>query len=275
MRGPALLARTLSVPTRRGVGSRAWQYHSRSDHHSKLACWAVMFDLLLECDAVRDAAARGRLGFGVNHTMVGPINKTLDLVLTVVQPNRTGRGRRSFAAVAGALGIVLDDEDRKALRSLPELFEEAAEDVSEVAVALEAKACMTEHVKSLPRLHAEILATGYLAKKAAPHCIAVSYSLVNAAPDFVTPSGAGKRNLHHQPEDARRVVEMIARAIPTANDVQAYGYDVIGVTVLECRNDGSRVRVLNKSPAPTTCDHVHYERMIRSLCSSFRSRFRL
>lgn len=275
MKGPALLARTMSIGTTRGKGERAWQYHSRSDHHSKVACWAVLFDLMLECDVVRDAAQRGRLGFGINHTMVGPINKTLDLVLTLAPPTRKQQKRHTFASVAVAFGLVLDDQDVAALQALPALEQDTAGDVSEVAIALEAKACMTEHVKSLPRLHAEILATGYLAKKAAPRCISVSYSLVNAAPFFLTPSGIGKRNDHHQPDDARRVVDMIARAVPTAHEVRDYGYDVVGVTVLDCRNDGSAVRVVEGAPAPSTSDHVHYERMIRSLCSEFRSRFRV
>lgn len=275
MRGPALLARTMSVGTTRGKGKRAWQYHSRSDHHSKVACWAVLFDLMLECDVVRDAAQRGRLGFGINHTMVGPINKTLDLVLTLSPPTRKLQKRHTFAGVAVALGLVFDDQDVAALQDLPVLEQDTSGDVSEVAIALEAKACMTEHVKSLPRLHAEILATGYLAKRAAPRCITVSYSLVNAAPFFSTPSGTGKRNDHHQPDDARRVVDMIARAVPTSHEVRDYGYDVVGVTVLDCRNDGSAVTVVESAPAPSKSDHVHYERMIRSLCSEFRSRFRV
>jgi hypothetical protein len=141
----------------------------------------LLFDLLLECDAVRDAAVRGRVGFGINHVMVGAINKTLDLVLTIVPPTRVERPRRDFASMATALGVVFDAGDTAALAGLPTLYEDTRTDVSEVAVALEAKACMTDHVSSLPRLHAEILATGYLAKKAAPRCITVSYTLVNAA----------------------------------------------------------------------------------------------
>jgi hypothetical protein len=31
--------------------------------------------------------------------------------------------------------------------------------------------------------------------------------------------------------------------------------------------------VVSAPPAPSTNDHVHYERMIRSICSSYRSRF--
>ena len=272
MRGPTILARSMSIATRRGKSPRAWQYHSRSDSHSKIACWTLLLDLLLECDVLRDAAERGRLGFRINHEMIGQINKTLDLVLTIVQPARHSVTRRTFAELADVIGVELDESDRAALTGLPVLYEERADDVSEVAVAVEAKACMTEHVKSLPRLHAEILATGYLAKLAAPHCISVSYSLVNAATTFVSPSGKAAVNRHNQPEDARRVVRMISDAVPTASKSNQYGYDVIGTTVIDCRNDGSPVVVVRTDPEPTSRDHTHYERMLVSLCGKCRER---
>ena len=167
--------------------------------------------------------------------------------------------------------MALDESDHAALAGMPTLYEEIADDVSEVAVAVEAKACMTEHIKSLPRLHAEILATGCLAKLAEPSCISVSYTLVNAAPSFVSPSGHGEVNRHNQPEDARRVVRMLATAVPTAGKSSEYGYDVIGTTVVDCRNDGSPVTVVQGAPTPSLNDHTHYERM-RSLCSALRKR---
>lgn len=274
MRGPEILANTMNVPSRRGRSRARWQYHSRSDRHSKVACWTMMFDLLLECDAIRTRAKEGRVGFGINHVMVGPINKTLDLVVTVAQPERRKAKRLTFADLVNEYQIVLDKGDQARLKSLPLVEEDLSDDVSEVAIAMEAKACMTEHIKSLPRLHAEILATGYLAKRAVPDCISVSYSLVNAAPSFKTPSGNGRRtNVHSQPEDARRVIEMLSTAIPQVQSGERFGYDVIGVTVISCRNDGTPVRVVDEPPAPSTQDRVHYERMIRSICSSYRSRF--
>lgn len=275
MRGPAILARTMSIATKRGSSTRAWQYHSRSDHHSKLACWTLLFDLLLECDAMRRAAKQGRIGFGINHVMVGPISKTLDLVVTIVPPGRRRGKRRSFVTLATEYGVDLDAEDMDRLAALPLFEEDTASDISEVAIALEAKACMTEHVKSLPRLHAEILATGYLARRASPHSIIASYSLVNAASTFATPSGDGNKvNVHTQPADARRVVDMIGSAIPMVGDVQNYGYDVIGVTVVECANDGSTVRIVDDPGyAPARNHYTHYERMVRSLCSEFRARY--
>jgi hypothetical protein len=109
---------------------------------------------------------------------------------------------------------------------------------------------------------------------ASPRCITVSYSLVNAAVSFVSPSGKGMANEHSQPEDSQRVVAMLGTAIPLARQVRDIGYDVVGVTVIECRNDGSPVVVSTGPSAPKTSDHHHHERMIRSLCSEYRSRFR-
>lgn len=274
MRGPDILARTMSSSTSRGKSNVKWQYHSRSDTHSKLACWTLLFDLLLECDALREAARSGHVGFGINHVVVGPINKTLDLVLTVVPPGRSGAKRLAFSDLVERWAIELNEEERALLADLPALEHDRPADVSEVAITLEAKACMTEHIKSLPRLHAEILATGYLAKKAVPDCISVSYTLVNAASRFRTPSGTGKVNRHHQPDDAKRVLEMLATAVPTSEQIGGFGYDVIGATVLHCLNDGSPVTVVESGPLATRrADHITYARMVRSICSRYRARF--
>ena len=274
MLGPTILARTMSVATLRGSSGRSWQYHSRSDHHSKVACWCVLLDLLRACDVFRAAVANGKLAFGINHVMVGPINKTLDLVVTRLAPSAAASAGTCLADWADRWSIVLTESERELLRAMPAFPEDRAEHMSEVAIALEAKACMTEHVKSLPRLHAEILATGFLAKQAAPHCIGVAYVLVNAASSFVTPSGQGKTNQHHQPDDARKVVDMIDRAIPLAQGPRDFGYDVLGVTVVDCGNDGSPVRVVELPTIGPTAQHqLHYTRMINNLCAQYRARF--
>lgn len=282
MRGPQILVKTMSIATTRGSNGKkkpakeAWQYHSRSDSHSKVACWTLLFDLMLECDVLRDAAAQGRIGFGINYEMVGPINKTLDLVITLVDSGRDVKGAKSFAEIGVDYGIALTEDDKAALADLPSLYEDRDRNASEVAIALEAKACMTEHVKSLPRLHAEILATGYLARQAQRQCITVSYSLVNAAADFRTPSSTtGKVNRHNQPSDAQRVVKMIETAIPIAANVREVGYDVVGVSVIDCKNDGSPITLVDDpSVAPSTKSYLHYPRMVRLICSEFRARFK-
>lgn len=273
MRGQEILARTMSLATRRGKGQEVWQYHSRSDAHSRIACWTLLLDALMECDILRRHAEEGRLGFGVNFEMVGPISKRLDLVLTRVPPRPAARERASFLDLARQFGIVLDPAERKDLDDLPALFHDHDQDDSEVVVALEAKACMTEHVKALPRLHAEILATGYLAKRAMPRCIVASYTLVNSAPTFRTPSTALKVNQHTQPDDATRVVEMLAQAVPLARDLNnLIGYDVIGASIIDCRNDGSPVVIERDFHWSKRTTHIRYERLVRNLCSEYRAR---
>jgi hypothetical protein len=46
MHGPEVLVRSLSAVTRADRYGNRWQYHSRSGHHSKIACWGIVFDLL-------------------------------------------------------------------------------------------------------------------------------------------------------------------------------------------------------------------------------------
>lgn len=272
MLGPTILVNTLTQGTRRGTSDRVWQYHGRSDSHSKVACWTVLFDLLRECDIFRRHAVEGKIGFAVNHILAGKLPKALDLVICRVPTTRGPGERRTFGQLVKPYGIQLDSRGLAALAELPVLDEERPSDVSQVLIALESKACMTEHSKSLPRLFAEILAAGYLAKRSTDNPIVACYAVVNAADSFVTPSGSGKLNRHQQPHDAKIVVDMIGNAIPTV-DGFAFGYDTVGIVVVNCQNDGTPVTLINHSPAPGVSDSHNYERMIRALCSKYGSRF--
>lgn len=272
MFGPAILANTLTKGTKKGALDRVWQYHSRSDSHSKVACWTVLFDLLRECDIFRRHVQEGKIGFAVNHVLAGKIPKALDLVICRVPSTRGAGARRTFSQLVEPLGIQLTAESDAALSALPILEEERASDVSQVLLALEAKACMTEHSKSLPRLFAEILATGYLAKRSTDNPITACYAIVNAANTFETPSGAGKINVHTQPHDAKIVVDMVGNAIPTTDEFE-FGYDAVGIVVLKCENNGTPVTLVNDFPAPGLHDPHNYMRMIRALCSKYGGRY--
>jgi len=65
--GPDILARTLSATSRPDRYGNLWQYHSRSDHHSKVACFGIVLDLLQRCGLLRRHVAAGEVAFGINH----------------------------------------------------------------------------------------------------------------------------------------------------------------------------------------------------------------
>jgi hypothetical protein len=82
MFGPEILVRTLSKATRVDRFGNRWQYHSRSDHHSKVACWGIVFDLLHNSPLLKRHVEEGRVYFGINHEMrdfVHDRKKNLDL----------------------------------------------------------------------------------------------------------------------------------------------------------------------------------------------------
>jgi hypothetical protein len=104
MYGPDIFVRSNSVPTTGGPSGKpfkygnAWQYHPRSDRHSKIARWAVMFDLLRECPLLRKHVADGKVAFGINHPMrdfAQNREKNLDFVILASQ-----NSRRVFGTVA-------------------------------------------------------------------------------------------------------------------------------------------------------------------------------
>ena len=82
MFGPEILVRTLSKATRLDQFGNRWQYHPPSDHHSKVACWGIVFDLLRGSPLLKQHVARGLVHFGINHEMrdfVHDRKKNLDL----------------------------------------------------------------------------------------------------------------------------------------------------------------------------------------------------
>ena len=116
-----------------------------------------MFDVLRHCGLLREHAASGRVGVGINHEMHDFRNrkhKNLDLVICTQAPRATKGGSRAganqaidFASLAGVYGMELTRDEREELDGLPTL---ALSGVSSVLLATEAKAAMTAHQKARP-----------------------------------------------------------------------------------------------------------------------------
>ncbi|MCC7410016.1 MAG: hypothetical protein IT495_00070 [Gammaproteobacteria bacterium] len=281
MRGSSILVRSLSHPAVRDDYGNVWQYHSRSDRHSKIACWGVLFDLLITCPLLKEHAATGKIGFGINHEMrdfTTGRKKDLDLVICTPGTEDPGHSRRStFAGMAVAYDLDLLPEDRQTLEALPILRRVP---VGSVHVALEAKACMTAHVKALPRLYDELNSSHLVIHGASNFSIAAGYTIVNAANRFLS-SDRNRfsladhepcENTHRQPSDCVRVIEKI-KEIPRRAHSGSQGFDALGIVVIDFDNDGTPIRLVQDHPSPAVTDFYHYDQMIRRLAHLYESRF--
>lgn len=260
-----------------------WQYHSRSDRHSKIACWAIMFDLMLHCPLLREHAEKGKIGFGINHEMrVFRTNKKKKLDLVICTPRAdfkttAAKKRISFADHAQACGIVLTESEEAVLHKLPNIF---IVPVGTVQVALEAKAAMTAHQKARPRLHDELDSSHSTVHGATDHAIAAGLVMINVAARFLS-SDNNKRsladdaptwNIANQPYWTEETIETI-REIPRRTRSGEHGFDAVGIIVVNFRNDGSEVLISNNPPAPGSGDADHYASMIDRISSLYASRF--
>lgn len=276
MYGPTILVRTMSKPRRTGKSGAMWQYHSRSDHHSKVACWGILFDLLRESPVLREHVASGAVVFGLNHEMKDfKHDRKKDLDLVLARPRGVPKpGAAGFRALVKDYGIELTAEEKKILEGLPDIRKA---DVGSVQIALEAKACMTEHVKALPRLYDELNSSHETIHAAAEEAIAVGFVMINLADEFRSPGRQTGRKavmtVHDQPAVTGRVVGKI-REMPRRTKLGEQGFDAVSIVVVECRNDVSPVRLVQKTPAPAAGDIYEYGAMIRRVAQTYASRFR-
>lgn len=281
MFGPEILARSLTAPSPQPdrYGNH-WQYHSRSDRHSKIACWAMLFDLLLESKLIRKHVESGVLRFGINHTMwdyAQNRKKNLDLVLCSAGSGDT-RESRSLENLATKYGVDLTCEESTLLARLPELLEAP---VGNVFLAVEAKACMTAHLKALPRLYDELNSSHLTIHGNSQMAIAAGFVMINAATRFLSSDmnkfpqeGTGHRNwsAHKQPSAMERAVDKVTQ-LPRRASTAEQGFDSLAIVLVNLANDGSACTVHHGKPAPEGADPHHYEQSIRRIAHLYHSRF--
>lgn len=275
MDGPDILVRTLSQRTVPDQFGNLWQYHSRSNRHANVAYWAILFDLLQQSRVLGRHVEAGEVVLGVNHKTTDSRtarSKKLDLVIGRRTDRQLTRPPASMSDLALRWGVRLTPEQRSRLAGLPDLREGL---VGDVLVALKAKACMTEHIKALPRLFDELTSAYSTVQADAPGAIAVGYALVNASDSFLS-TDMNKYDLsqrhatvnQHPDHAARRavdkVLELDRRTSPVGN-----GFDAFGITVISMRNDGSPVGLVVSPPAPDSDSPSSYQQMITTLADSY------
>jgi hypothetical protein len=278
MLGTAILARSLSVPNVTDSGGHEWQYHSRSDQHSKIACWALLFDLLDTCPLLRKHIEAGKIGFGINHEMrefKSGRKKNLDLVLCT--PGTGAAEPQTFEGLATRYRVLLTPSEAAQLAKLPPLRRVP---VGSVFLALEAKACMTEHIKALPRLYDELNSSHLAIHGASDDAIAAGFAVVNMAATFLSPglnkdgpdAPHVKVTRHKQPTVTVRTIEKL-KEIPRRMHAGTEGFDALGIVVLHLQNDGTPVTIVTDPPAPAPGDVWHYDQMIRRIAALYATRF--
>ena len=220
--GPDILVRTLSKPHVRDRNNNAWNYHSRSDHHSKVACWGVVFDLLRSSDLFRRHVSEGRVGFGINHEMRDfQHDRKKDIDLVICLPASGGRTGRALLDLGTHYDVDLSPAERDELLGLPALKETP---VGNVLVALEAKACMTAHQRALPRLYDELNSSHQTIHGAHDSAIAAGLVIINIAKRFLSPD-LNKENrisnprwsAHPQPKSVMITIDKVKQLPPVEN----------------------------------------------------------
>ena len=280
MLGLTILRNTMSKAAVVDKTGRHWQYHSRSDHHSKVACWGIVFDLMRSCPLLRRHVEDGRTAFGINHEMrdfVHDRKKNLDLVLCTPSSESAPRRRSvTLATLADDLQLELEESARLELEGLPTL---ARQPVGGVLLALEAKACMTAHQRALPRLYDELNSSHLTVHGATDQAIAAAFAMINVADLYLSPDlnkAPGNEDVwseHRQPRDAELAVAKV-RQLPKRSKPGDVGYDALAIAVVDCRNDGSPVRLVEAAPAPQRGDIHLYASMIDRLGHIYATRFK-
>lgn len=277
MNGPEIIARTLSEVRPFGPSKQMLQYHSRSDHHSKLCCWAIAFDLLTISSLLRQHVTDGKVCIGVNHTMVDfktSRKKNLDLVIAKPGADyRVAKHTVSLAEIGESIGVQLTPEQKAAFAALPPIERQP---VGSVLVALEAKACATEHKKSESRMFDELNSSQATIHGAADQAVAVGLAVVNIADTFISPgrqgSGQAVVNQHKQPAATQSLIAKL-RELPRRSAPGETGFDALGIMVIALVNDGSPVTLHTSPPAPQPGDQDTYAAMVMRAASLYDYRF--
>lgn len=276
--GPQILTRTMSIPTVADRHGNVWNYHSRSDRHSKVACWGIVFDLMRSSPLLRQHVRTGRAGFGINVQIKDfQHDRSKDLDLVICQPaSESRRKARTLASLAEHWRIHLTSGERAELEALPDLREC---DVGNVLMALEAKACMTAHQRALPRLYDELNSSHLTVHGAHDLAIAAGFVMINIAEKFLSPSLNRKNratepdwSAEPQPKSANITIDKV-KQLPRRSQTGISGYDALSIVVVECFNDGSLVRVHTGAPSPQPNDTYHYSSMIDRIGGIYASRF--
>jgi len=240
----------------------ALNYHPRSDIHSKQLARFVVEDLLDTCEPLLDHALAGRVAFGINyrHTWPNGKAKTLDLVIGLTDTIPPPAGRRI----------------REVMSPPKEPDASRPPSLKRVLISCEAKAVMTEHNKSEPRVYSELNDSHVIVHGGDRYAVASAITTVNISSTFISPlrqrpSEPVHVTRHNQPEATASMVAHLDQ-LPQRNSPNGVGLDAYCTFVLDADNEG-QVALYEDPPAPQPADSTHYRTFLDRICHAYTQQF--
>ena len=221
-------------------------YHPRSDKHSNALGEAIVADLMANCPAMAERAAAGSLVYYLNFTVWVQASKwKTDLVLGTPPPGTN------------------PPTDGRIQRMKP----------STVQVAVEFKSTMTEHRKAIFNRKRDLEAHRDHANNYSTDTIAGAGLLVNASPTFQSPLRP-ETTEHKRPHSLVRRCVDVMRTVPIRGGPDERGLDANTVLVVSMDNINLETTAfVDRQPAPTVGDPLHYDSFIQRICNDYRTRF--
>jgi hypothetical protein len=222
-------------------------YHPRSDKHSNVLSQAIVNDLVTHCQKVRERAAAGELVYDLNFTLrAGTADWNVDLVL----------GSPQLGAPPPPAGTAI-------ARIAP----------SNVQIAIELKAVMTEHRKAVKNRKRDLEAHHEHVHNYNDNTIAGGVLIINSAPTFKSPLRP-EVTTHRSPEKLVGHCVSELRSVATRGGSTGYGLEAkCGIVVSVDNVNLAGACYETTSPAIPVGDQLHYDYFIRRICELYSRRF--
>lgn len=237
---------------------RKWEYpkdvpyHPRSDSHGGAQSRYFVDDLLVESDAIRDAAQAGELVFQEDYVVgEGGLGWNTDLVIG--PPN-------------GSVQVSINEE-RDMAKANP----------SDIYLAADAKSIMTEHQKARRNRQRDINSFADIMHHHHERALTAGILLVNIAERFDSPTRDPNDITDHS--NIERIVGEIIDMFDSINRSEgeiSANLDGAAVIVVEHSNlveDVGESRLVTEPPAPQEGDRVHYRTFVKQMAAWFETRF--
>ena len=251
-RAPELFTAWMSshIANDKKFGRKVYRYHPRSDEHSKKLCSLVVDDLKAASPLLAEHLRSGKVVAGINepYLFANGKKKTLDL----------------------AVGTPLGVESSGGLKTAK------GQTIGGLLIACEAKQCMTEHIKTEPRIFDELSSAHEIVHQGDTLVISLGVVVVNIASTFASPLRQTAEDplhfsKHRQPAVTESMVNHL-RGLQIREKPGEVGFDAFATIIIDCDNVGA-CRLHTAAPAPQPGDKDHYETFLSRLSAAYAARF--